>query len=143
MRYQSQPDIQHNNVFVVQVSMNQDEPIIGNSLLRNRSRSYDYRIAGSETKKSRKTLNLKDDNSEDITNFSTPEQLDVFNDKDSNREQDIEKDEKQLNPIDNPYLKYANYTSLMLENKGSVARDHVSEIYFNFLSIGFNTDSYS
>lgn len=123
--------------------MNQNEPIIGNSLLRNRSRSYDYRTAGSESNKSRITLNLKDDNSEDITNFSTPEQLEVFNDRDSNREQDIEKDEKQLHTIDNPYLRYANYTSLMLENKGSVARDHVSEIYFNFLSIGWNTDSYS
>lgn len=116
--------------------MNQDGSLVPNSLLRNRSRSYEYRTSRIETNKSRKALNLQDDNSEDITNFSASDPLEVFNDKDSNKNQDIEKDEKQLESIDNPFLKYANYTSLMLENKGSVARDHVRKIYCNFLSIG-------
>lgn len=116
--------------------MNQDTPIIDNPLLRNRSRSYDHRNTRNQSNTSRQTSNKKEDPSEDpsedITNFSIPEPLHSVNDIDSNRNQDIEKDEKWPDPIDNPYLKYANYTSLMLENKGSVARDHVSKLCFNY-----------
>lgn len=113
--------------------MNQDVPIIDNPLLRNRSRSYDHRNTRNQSNTSRQISNKKEDPSEDITNFSKPGPLDSINDKDSNRDQDVERDEKQPDPIDNPYLKYANNTSLMLENKGSVARDHVSKLCFKFL----------
>ena len=109
--------------------MNQDTSIIDNPLLRNRSRSYDNRNTKNQSNISRQISNKKEeDPSDSVTNFSIPEPLDSTNDKNSNTNQDIEKDEKQSNPTDNIYLKYANYTSLMLENKGSVARDHVSKM---------------
>lgn len=112
--------------------MNQDTSVIDNSLLRNRSRSYDHRNTRNQSNMSRQISNNGEDHSEDITNFNTPEPLDSTKDKDSNPDPDFEKDEKQPDPIDSLYLKYASYMSLMLENKGSVARDHVSRICLNF-----------
>lgn len=108
--------------------MKYDEPIVDNSFLRKRS--CDHRNIRDKPNISKQMSNVKDVRSEDITNFSTPKPPDCPNGQNSNRNHDTEKDEKHSVPLDNSYLKYANYTSLMLENKGSVARDHVSESEF-------------